>query len=67
MIGAPSMGAIAEAKKNPNGWVYEIRGVYGGNDYVPPEAIVGAWKVNASGDIVGEFLPNPYFKESFDV
>jgi hypothetical protein len=59
----PSAGAIAEAKKNPDGWVYEIRGNYGPDDFVPPHAVVGAWKVDQEGNIVGEFIRNPNFKE----
>lgn len=52
-----------EAKRNPNGWVYAIEGNFGPNDVVPPEAIAGAWKVDASGNIVkGSFMPNPNFK-----
>ncbi|MFC5743572.1 hypothetical protein [Dyella tabacisoli] len=59
----PSPGAIAEAKRTPGGWVYEVRGNYGPNDYVPPHAVVGAWKVGDAGEIVGDFIPNPNFKE----
>lgn len=59
----PSAAAITEARKNPNGWVYEIRGNYSPNDAVPPNAIVGAWKVDDHGNIVGEFIENPNFVE----
>jgi hypothetical protein len=59
----PSPGATAEAKLNPGGWVYEIRGSYRPDEHVPAHAIVGAWKVDDAGCIVGEFLPNPNFKE----
>lgn len=62
----PSVGAIAEAEKNPGGWVYEIRGAYGPNDHVPAHAVVGAWQVDPNGKIVGEFRPNPNFRESDD-
>jgi hypothetical protein len=59
----PSPEMELEAKKNPNGWVYVIRGNFGPNDAVPPEAIVGAWKVDASGKIVeNSFQPNPKYK-----
>jgi len=54
-------GEIEEAKRHPNGWVYRIKGVFGPNDAVPPAAIVGAWKVDAEGKIVGEFIPNSKF------
>lgn len=59
----PSEGAIAEARNNPGGWVYEIRGSFGPNDHVPNHAVVGAWKVGPSGEIVGQFLANPNFVE----
>lgn len=49
---------ISEAKRNPDGWVYRIAGNFGPNDAVPPEAIIGAWKVDLDGNIVGSFLKN---------
>ena len=54
----PLPGEIEEAKRNPNGWVYRIAGTFSPDESVPPEAIVGAWKVNASGRIVGGFVAN---------
>jgi len=60
----PSDAARSEARRNPNGWVYEIRGSYGPADAVPPSAIVGAWKVDNLGNIVGEFIQNSNFVES---
>jgi hypothetical protein len=53
---------VEEAKSRPNGWVYEIVGKYGPDDAVPPQAIRGAWKVDANGKIVGDFIPNPSFR-----
>lgn len=56
----PSVETQQEAKRHPNGWVYVIRGNYGPDDAVPPEAIVGAWRVDASGNIVkGSYIANP--------
>lgn len=55
---APLPGEIAEAKSNPGGWVYRIAGKFGPTEAVPPEAIVGAWKVGDNGLIVGEFIVN---------
>ena len=55
----PFPGEVDEAKKNPNGWVYRIKGSFGPEEAVPKEAIVGCWKVDAVGKIVGEFIPNP--------
>jgi hypothetical protein len=63
-IREPSAGAIAEAKTQPGGWVYEIDGeqVSDPDGYVPPVAILGAWQVDETGVIVGEFQANPNFK-----
>jgi hypothetical protein len=58
----PPPSAQAEAKRHPNGFVYQIDGNFGPDDAVPPDRIVGAWKVDANGKIVGEFLPNPNYK-----
>jgi hypothetical protein len=58
----PEFQEVEEAKRNPNGWVYRISGTYGPNDVVPPEAIAGAWRVDEEGNIVGDFIPNPKFK-----
>ena len=52
---------IAEAKKRPGGWVYEIVGSFAPDELVPPEAIRGAWKVDDNGNVVGAFLPNERF------
>ena len=54
----PSEEARREALMHPNGWLYMIDGNYGPSEFVPPEAIVGAWKVNEKGLIVGDFMPN---------
>ena len=59
---APEM--IAEAKKNPNGWVYQVVGTFGPNDHVPTEHIVGAYKVDKDGHLTGEFKPNPNFQKA---
>jgi hypothetical protein len=55
----PSRGEIEEAKRYPNGFVYRISGHLDPNGFVPPEAIAGSWKVDAAGNIVGEFHRNP--------
>jgi len=57
----PAPAAIAEARKNPGGWVYEIYGNYEPHEHVPASAVIGAWKVDESGSIVGAFIPNPNF------
>lgn len=58
----PTLATIEEAKKTPNGWVYQIDFPYLKNDYTPPEAIEGAWKVNANGQIEGTFEPNTRYR-----
>jgi hypothetical protein len=52
---------IEAARKNPNGWVYKIEGTFGPDEHVPPEAVVGAWKVDDQGNLTGEFLGNPKY------
>jgi hypothetical protein len=63
----PSQKEIQAAKEIPNGWVYKIDTHYGGDGSgaVPPEAMVGAWKVDGSGRIVGEFTPNPNYPRNY--
>jgi hypothetical protein len=51
-----------EAKLNPNGWVYEIDWNYSTDEFVPPEAVKGAWKVDALGAITAEFQRNPNYR-----
>ena len=54
----PFPAELDEAKRNPNGWVYRIAGRFGPNDRIPKEAIVGAWKVDADGKIIEDFVKN---------
>jgi hypothetical protein len=62
----PIPGEVEEAKKHPNGWVYRIKGSFRPEEAVPPEAIVGAWKVDNKGNIVGEFVINPNHQPAFE-
>jgi hypothetical protein len=59
---AYSEAMLAEARRIPNGWVYEIDGGYDPAGAVPPEAIRGAHKVDARGNLTGEFTPNPNYR-----
>jgi hypothetical protein len=61
-VPVPTAVAHAEAKQNPNGWVYAMDGIADPNGAVPPERIKGAWKVNANGEIEGAFIPNPNYR-----
>lgn len=58
----PSEELKKEAIRSPNGYVYVIDKEYKGDVDVPPERILGAWKVNERGMIIGTFLPNPNYK-----
>jgi len=58
----PDEIARAEARRNPNGWVYVMDGIADPKGACSPERIRGAWKVNAEGDIVDDFVPNPNYK-----
>ena len=53
---------IEEAKKHPNGWVYVIDEHFRDKEEVPPQHILGAWKVDSNGEIIGDFVPNPNYK-----
>lgn len=61
---SPTPEMIVEAKKNPNGWVYQIDGKFGPEDAVPPESIVGAYKVDGNGCLTGEFQVNPNYRRA---
>ncbi|WP_426501606.1 hypothetical protein [Streptomyces sp. D54] len=56
---APAL--LAAAAENPGGSVAEIDPAYidDPNGYVPPEAIRGAWLVDSSGKLTGEYQENP--------
>jgi hypothetical protein len=58
----PTLEAIAQAKLNPNGWVLVVDHYEGPADQVPTERIQGSWKVDAEGNITGEFIPNPNYR-----
>lgn len=51
---------LAAAAENPGGSVAEIDPAYidDPNGYVPPEAIRGAWLVDSSGKLTGEYQDN---------
>jgi hypothetical protein len=64
----PTAAACEEARRCPNGYVYEIdvdgNIVVDGKGDAPPHTIKGVWTVGASGKIVGEFVPNPNYQPS---
>ena len=58
---------LAEAKSKPGGWVYAIDPAYapdGPYGAVPPEGIIGAWKVGDDGTPTGEYQANPRYGSS---
>lgn len=61
---SPLPGEVAEARSNPGGWVYRIAGMFRSSETVPPEAVVGAWKVDDRGSIVGDFIANAKYDAS---
>ncbi len=60
----PLPGEILQARRQPNGWVYRVDGAYGPQDAIPPERIIGAWKVDGLGRITGAFVPNPKYRKA---
>ena len=49
------------AKENPNGWVYKIKEGVNIEGQIAPTAVMGAWKVDENGNIIGEFIENPNY------
>ncbi|GAA4539000.1 type VII secretion system-associated protein [Amycolatopsis samaneae] len=52
------------ARANPNSWLYVIDEAFDPNGPVPSWAVVGAYPVNADGDIVADFHPNDRYRPS---
>lgn len=56
----------AQAKLQPGGYLYCIDPVYakdGVDGEIPPQGIIGAYPVDAEGNIVDEFQANPNYRE----
>lgn len=51
-----------EAKNSPLGWVYRLDAEYDESVEVPSSAIIGAWEVDAHGEIIENFISNPKYK-----
>lgn len=54
----------ANARENPNSWLYVIDEAFDPNGQVPSWAVVGAYPVNYSGVIVPDFHPNEQYRPS---
>ena len=50
---------LKKAKKHANGYVHVIDNSLDSTEVFPLNAILGAWKVNEHGEIVGDFITNP--------
>jgi hypothetical protein len=54
----------ASARTNPNSWLYVLDPAFVGAQDVPQWAIVGAYPVNAFGEIEDRFSPNDTYRPS---
>lgn len=54
----------ANARANPNTWLYVIDEAFDPDGEVPPWAVVGAYPVNGEGDIVEDFQANDQYRPS---
>jgi hypothetical protein len=54
----------ARARSAPGTWLYAVDPAYDPAGRVPPEAIVGAWPVDARGEIGRTFQHNPRYRPS---
>jgi hypothetical protein len=54
---------LAEAARNPGGWVYEIDGKFDPNGRVPVSGIIRAWKISPAGTPTGEVWENPEYAQ----
>jgi SseB protein N-terminal domain len=54
----------AAARQRPESWLYVIDPAFDPDGEVPPHGVVGAWWVDASGEIGGEFRHNPNYRPS---
>ena len=46
-----------------NGWLYKVESEYQFSENVPPNAILGAWRLDSNGEIIGDFISNPNYKK----
>jgi hypothetical protein len=54
----------ARARSAPGTWLYAVDPAYDPDGRVPPEAIVGVWRVDDRGEIGDTFQHNPNYKPS---
>ncbi|GAA3510872.1 hypothetical protein FHR32_003774 [Streptosporangium album] len=53
-----------QARRSPGAWLYAVDPFFDPDGEVPPYGIVGAWQVDAAGEITGEFRRNPNHRPS---
>jgi HEAT repeat protein len=53
-----------QAGENAGGWVYELDLSFRGTGSIPPERIVGAWRIDDNGSPTDEFVANPNYRPS---
>ena len=49
------------ARRAGGGWLDEVVGHHPSGLPAPPTAVRGSWRLDANGDLTGEFVPNPHF------
>lgn len=54
---------LEEAKRYPDGWVYEIDGRYDRDGAVPAHAVRRGWRVGSDGTPTSEYQDNPGYGE----
>jgi hypothetical protein len=69
LVGKPGKPKItdemrANARANPNSWLYVIDEAFDPNGPVPSWAVVGAYPVNSAGGVVEDFHPNGRYRPS---
>jgi hypothetical protein len=52
------------ARQQPESWLYAIDPAFDPDGEVPPHGVIGAWRVDAGGEIGGEFQHNPNYRPS---
>jgi len=58
----PPDGLKREARRFPDGWVYEIDPRWDSDGEVPLEGIIRGWKVDETGSLTGEVWNNPNYR-----
>ena len=50
-----------QARLAGGGWLDEVVGHHPPSTPVPLTAVKGSWRLDANGDLTGEFVPNPHY------